>query len=83
MVETPVNGYLGHVGVGLVRHEDPPRRGVGVHDALDVRDEVLLGPRWANAWFDHLPGCDDEVGNQAERAMALVLELDITHAKAR
>ena len=54
-----------------------PAVGIGVHDAPDVRDEVLLGPRWANAWFDHLPGCDDEVGDQAERAMALVLELDL------
>lgn len=42
-----------------------------------MRDEVLLGPRWANAWFDHLPCCDDEVGNQAERTMPLVLELDL------
>ena len=66
--------HLRLVSVELVENEDPDRLWVLVDGSPNVLGEVFLGPGWADGWLDCLPRRDLEVRDQAERAVAPVLE---------
>src|SRR5216684_4952 len=61
--------------VELVYDEDPRGRRVGRDSLGDMRGEVRLGASRPDARSEHLAGGDLEVGDQALRAVALILEL--------
>jgi hypothetical protein len=67
---------LGHMRVELVQHEDPCGFGVTIDGRSNVGSEVVLGPRGADGPFEHLSSRDVEVGDEAQGAVSLVLELD-------
>ncbi len=70
------NQGLRFVRVELVHHEDPGGRWVCVDGPGDVGDEVLLVSGGPDRGGDGLSGHDVEVRDEAQRAVALVLELD-------
>ena len=64
------------VRVELVEHEDPGAIRVAVNRPGDVGREVVLGSRGADAREDGLSCHHVEVRDEAQRAVALVFELD-------
>jgi hypothetical protein len=64
------------VGVELVEDEDPTGVGIGVDGASDVRGEVLFRSSRPYGRKNRLAGRDLEVGDEAERTVTAILELD-------
>ena len=64
------------MGVELVEDEDPTGVGIGVDGAADVRGEVLFGSSRPDGRQNRLACGDLEVGDEAERAVTAILELD-------
>lgn len=61
--------------VQLISHEQPDCLRVGIDRLGDMGDKVGFCTLWAETGRHDLPTHDIEVGNQRERAVALVLEL--------
>lgn len=72
---------LGPVDVEIVHDEMPAgRRGVGGQGALDVGEEVGLGPGLAGRGSDDLAGGHIAIDDERERTMADALELALLDA---
>jgi len=64
------------MGIELVCDEYPTRLRVGVQGGFDVSGKVLFGARWTDARTDELARSDNEVGDQTQRAVSSIFELD-------
>ncbi len=74
-------GHQTHEGLGLMRvelveHKDPDALRVGVDSSCDVGGEILLVSRGPNAGSNGLSRHHIEVGDQTERPVPLVFELN-------
>ena len=63
--------------VELIDDEDPLSLFIFAYGLFDVSTEILLLACGADTWSDHLTRRDLKVCDQAQRAVALVLELDL------
>jgi len=63
------------MGIELVENKDPRGVGVEVDGFIDVSDEAIFCPRWADGRCDRLAGHHIKVRDQASRAVTFVLEL--------
>jgi len=60
------------MGVEIIRHEDPLGLRITGHGLLDMVQKVSFGARRTDARGNDLTGRNDEIGDQAHRAMALI-----------
>lgn len=65
-----------HMGIELVRNEDPSCFGIGVDRLVHVGSEVLFGPSGSDGWRNDLSRHDIEVRHQTQRSVSKVLKLD-------
>ena len=64
------------MGIELVSNEYPTRLRIGVHGGFDVSGKIIFTPCRTDARADELARGDIEVGDQTQRTVSPIFELD-------